>query len=449
MIGLRQSDATALALVPFALKLKGGWLVGYAADPKAGSPCAGCVENWLNDRNVAAKRASVDELPRDARRALESLEGENSPHVFYELTETGQKTRLDCLVFPHVRCSCQKGRYQPPAELGPKTNLAFSPVFQLKCVRYGTPSGNLWFFTAIGQAPLTLKLAAAHGAHPDREVARFLALETWMKRVASLELRTRLEIGEQFGRESLDGEAVDIRQPSPEAQEFVGVGETRDAAVKDSLYQLARWRTLKEFANSGKNPMLIVGANSWLRQKVPFFLLQQYDLYPLFYPNASPTWVVGVGAFSRMNASEPPIFMFGCDSEIGKALDKAIYQLLEVCRPADWRSDPFKNKEGQQDEKGAKLNLWWTRWIYRCPKISLKDVLHLEKHPSGIDTWASYLQGFGGLPEVTPLNHPLLPAAIRRLTRVEAPQMGGPVDVPRNVKGIGTWSAFRDLLSNV
>lgn len=448
MIGLRHSDVPALALVPFALKLKGGWLVGRAAEPSAGSPCSGCVENWLNDRNVAAKHASLDEIPREAKRALESLAEENSPHVFIELTDAGQKTRLECLVFPHVRCRCQRKNYQPPSELGPKTNLAFSPIFQLKCVRYGTPSGNLWYFTAIGQAPITLKLAAAHGAHPDREVARFLALENWMKRVAALELSTRMEMGEQFARESIAGDPVDVSQPKLDAQDFLGAGTTREAAVRDALYQLARWRTLKDFANTGKSPMLIVGANSWLRQKVPFFLLQQYDLYPLFYPNASPSWVVGVGAFSRMNSSEPPIFMFGCDSEIGKALDKALYQLLEVCRPADWRSDPFKGKE-EKTGKGAKLNLWWTRWLYRCPKISLKDVLHLEKHPDGPDTWSAYLSGHGGIPEVTPVNHPLLPAAVRRLARIEAPAMDEPVKVPGNVKGIGTWSAFRDLLSNV
>ena len=83
--------------------------------------------------------------------------------------------------------------------------------------------------------------------------------------------------------------------------------------------------------------MLIVGANNWLRTRVPFFLLQQYDLHLLFYPNSMPSWVVGIAAFSRVKVDEKPIFAFGSASQIGNAMDLAVFKILELCRPDDLR----------------------------------------------------------------------------------------------------------------
>jgi len=101
-------------LKPFVLKLKDGFLVGLAQDPETGSPCVGCVQGWLSDRQVYNEKTTEIGLPPRAKEMLAKLNQEQDPHIFYEFMATGTPTRLECLVFPHPRCSCQKTNYVAP-----------------------------------------------------------------------------------------------------------------------------------------------------------------------------------------------------------------------------------------------------------------------------------------------------------------------------------------------
>jgi len=422
-------------------------------EPKAGSPCLTCIEYWLKDRNIQVKRTTFEESTPLVKKTLQELVASNTPHTFYEIMADGQKTRLDCLVFPHARCRCFKENYVPPVKMTKRTNLAFSPIFQLKCIRYGTPDSNLWFFTAVGQSPYTLKLVAASGADPDKEKARFKALDSWMKRVSFMELDHRIELGETFTTEDLetrDTQIVASKEELHSRLNLIGVGKTKEMATLDAVFSLAKLTTLKRYTSSGKNPMLIVGSNSWLRNKVPFFLLQQYDLYPLFYPNQSPAWVVGLAAFSRLNPHETPSFVFGADADINAALDQAIAKVLQVCRPANWRKPPLKGLKETQKANSSKLNLWWTHWIYRCPKISLKDVLQLEAYPKSIETWQPYLKSLGKSASVIEINSHLLPSQIKYLVKLQLTQTKSDA-LPHvaNVRGIGTWASISKTLSGI
>jgi hypothetical protein len=217
--------------------------------------------------------------------------------------------------------------------------------------------------------------------------------------------------------------------------------------VVDALVGLAKVRTLKSYASAMKSPMLIVGANNWIRERVPFFMLQQYDLHPLFYPNSMPVWTVGIAAFSRVRADDKPVFAFGSHSRIGRAMDKAIYKILELCRPDDLKTGavPESSPGGAVRSKLAKLNMWWTNWIYRCPKISLKDVLHLEDYPCELAHWREFFRDGQQRLSMMSLNHPLLPAALRSVVRVNVPELS--LRAGRNVNGIATWSDFRDVLA--
>lgn len=434
-------------LKPFVFRTREGFLLGLAMEPSKGSPCVGCVEKWLQQRNVWVEPIALAEL-HVRRDLIGDLLEENCAHVFYEISADGSTTRLDCLVFPHHECVCQRENYIPPREISKRTNFAFSPLFQLKCARFGTPNGNLWITSALGDAPLTGQRFTAYGVSEDKEKSRFQAVEAWMKKAASVD--SRQNTAEALKAEVLQTGDRQLLAPNileKQTTEIMGAGASRDEAVLSALYQLARVRTLRRYASSGKNPMLIVGSNQWVRHRVPFFLLQQYDLHLLFYPNSMPAWVVGVAAFSRTKTEERPIFVFGSDATIHGALEMAMGRILEVCHPNE---DLFSIEERPIAEprdvkamnQAAKLNLWWTHWIYRCPKISLKDVLHLENYPRTVDHWRDFLRDGEDPVSVFDMNYSYLPNSIRHLVKLHIPTELS--KNARNINGIGTWANFQD-----
>ena len=337
MFGISIRSSKPLPLKPFVLKTSDGYLLGLAPDPQKGSPCAGCTELWLKDRKISAKRIDLAHfLVR--RDLIPELLSENSAHVFYEISDDGSATRMDALVFPHPACECDKLNYYAPNEITKKTNFAFSPIYQLKVARFGTPDGNLWLATATGDTPLTKVPVTTYGVERDKDVARFKVVDEWMKKTTSIDLPRRLAGGETLASEVLQNGNIELltkNQFKNSALDVMGAGKDKDEATVDALIALTRMRTLKRYAAQMKNPMLVVGANNWVRTKVPFFLIQQYDLHLLFYPNSTQAWVVGLVAFSRHNTSEKPVFVFAADSEIGRALDQLFFRILEVLRPSE------------------------------------------------------------------------------------------------------------------
>jgi len=330
--------------------------------------------------------------------------------------------------------------------------LAFSPIFQIKCVRYGTPGGNLWHFSATGQSPLSQRLHTGFGSHSDKETARLNSIDAWMKKAGLSDLSDRIKTANGVpSQEFLTGKLGLMREKEFDESTFkgVGIGASKEEATLDSLFSFAKLKTLNNYTNSSKNPMLVVGANSWLRHKVPFFLLQQYDLYLLFYPNQSPAWVCGLAAFSRNDTQEAPIFVFGANANISMALEECIHKTLEHCRPNDWRraenTQLTKSKEGS---KNSRLVMWWTNWIYRCPKISLKDVLQLEPHPRDLGEWREYLQSNNQKVTALHLNYPYLPDKIRHIIKLQVPTLSIR-ERASNVRGIATWSNFQEPVTQL
>jgi hypothetical protein len=435
-------------LKPFVLRLRDSFLVGLGMDPDRGSPCIHCTERWLTQRRVWTEPMKVSELTL-RRDLLTDLLEENSAHTLYEISMDGTASRLDCIVFPHPDCECRKNSecYVPRLQVMKKINFAFSPITQLKCARYGTPNGNLWLTTAAGNSPLSEKMTRTFAVAREREASRMRAVEEWMKRAAFSDLGFRLNSGEEFLSQDLRSgklEAVLEVGTQPSLGEGLGAGSTPEEAELDALFSLVKARTVRKYSTTMKHPMLVVGAHNWLRGRIPFFLMEQYDLHLLFYPNSTPAWVVGVAAFSRKKTNELPIFLFGADAEITKALDSAIFKMLEHCRPADWKQDDPSSETGLAH--ASKLNLWWTHWIYRCPKIALKDVLHLEAYPREVSAWRGYFADGQERLTLLPVNHSLLPDKVRHLVKLSGPSLVSPYP-GRNVNGIGTWASFQNALS--
>jgi hypothetical protein len=148
-----------------------------------------------------------------------------------------------------------------------------------------------------------------------------------------------------------------------------------------------------KYQSTGKAPMLVVGSHNWVRNLTPFATLQVYDLHVLFYPNAHPAWVCGVVAVHRTKGESEPVWSHGCNQNITLALKQALGGITA------------QTFETEQADTKAKLNVWLTNWIYRCPKISLKDVLHLEDYKVDLSSVE--------LPKVEVVNKPRLFTVIK------------------------------------
>ena len=171
-------------------------------EPKKGGPCAGCVELWLRQRNVELQRIAISDL-KIRRDILVDLMSENKGHIFYEISRDGTCSRLDCVVFPHPECQCDRGQYIGPEKLTDKTNFAFSPLVRVESTRFGTPDGNLWLTSATGQSALTREMITVYGGGKEKCDSRLQAVESWLKRAAVADMSFRAARGETFGAEIL------------------------------------------------------------------------------------------------------------------------------------------------------------------------------------------------------------------------------------------------------
>ncbi len=432
-------------LKPFVLRVRDGFLVGLAMDPDKGSPCVACVQGWLEKRGLGSQPGKIEEL-KIRRDILAELLTENNPHVLYEVNHDGTVNRLNSTVFPLPGCPCAKGNFSAPQEADATANYSFSPITHIKCFRYVTPNGHLWLTNASGVTPLEKQQISVYGTGTTKGASRRQAIDTWLKQAALRDLTVRVRHEETIPVEILqtgNGDLLSCQRRSGTVWESVGAGADYHEATLDALYSLTRQKTLQGYSNSQKSPMLVVGANNWIRSRVPYFLLQEYDIHLLFYPNASPCWVVGMAAFSRIKSDAKPFFSFASDADITKALETSIEKLLEWARPEVTEEATMPTADAIFSDKGFRLNMWWTHWIYRCSKIALKDILHLEAYPRSVDFWRDYVRDGQAAITMVPLNHPDLPVGLRTLVKLTQAKEE---TTARRVLGIGTLSPYQDAV---
>src|SRR3989338_9853448 len=109
MLFVRRKEAPGL-LRPFVLKIRDGFLVGLVPDSSHSSPCANCVQLWLQDRRVWFEPSSPGQLTV-RKDILVDLMAKNEGHTFFEIHNDGTSTQLDCIVYPHTGCGCNRENY--------------------------------------------------------------------------------------------------------------------------------------------------------------------------------------------------------------------------------------------------------------------------------------------------------------------------------------------------
>ena len=434
-------------LKPYVLRVKDGFIIGLAMDPEKGAPCSNCVYLWLKARNIWVEKATLSDLTL-RKDLITDLLTENSAHVLYEISRDGSAIRMDAVVFPHPKCVCEKNQYIAPESVSRKTNYAFSPLYQIFCTRFGTPDGNLWLTRVTGDCPISGKTLTLHAVEKDKEVSRNKAVEEWMKKAIQTDFPLRVQRGELIASEVLQTGNYELMKKAEDEASLLtamGAGSNKEEATLNAMVELAKVTTLRRYSQSMKSPMLVVGANQLIRQKSPFFLLQQYDLHLLFYPNSTQAWVMGMVAVSRQRTDERPVFVFSADTDIQVAIDQLFFKILEALKPEEQLSGDPVIKRDKSKTIRAQMNMWWTHWIYRCPKINLKDIEQLEAYPKKLKNWRDYYQDGQEEVAILSVNTPHLPSQLKTIVKVQS-QLRNRVQNLRNINGIGVWSDFSEAL---
>lgn len=138
---------------------------------------------------------------------------------------------------------------------------------------------------------------------------------------------------------------------------FVGTGPDRKSSIESAfnggIEHLKSDPT--ELLKNEKRSEMIVGSNNYIRQKLPFFLLQQNDVYILRHGDH-----FGALAIPRVGGRDPLYVM-------GKTIDEALQNLTPFAHSPDG--------EVIQKTVNPQLTNWLQRWSYQQPKVSLKDAL--------------------------------------------------------------------------
>jgi hypothetical protein len=393
-------------------RISTGYLFGFFPEPTVASPCAGCIEKWLLEQKEFPETATVEEIAI-RQDLIKELEIKKDPHILYEMTPKGESIKHESLVFAHPNCSCNKANYILPQETEIENlTLNFSPIKKTISARIASPTGNKWL-TCYQSNTLT-----AYGASANKAESRKLALLEFIKKYF-YGLQTPQKLLSEFGRHFLSNESV-FQSSGLNENSYLdaeGVGFTAKEALMNSLHELAKQHTLKRFANLARNPMLIIGAENWIREQLPFYVLQNYDVHMLFYPNSMPSWVIGIIAINRKTTESSPVFVFSSGPGIFNVIEDALNKLLIHIRPEEgleeWPLSSIKVAP-----RNSKLNTWWNAWVYRCVKITLKDILHLEDYANEVQVWKDYFKD--GQQEVLLLQNtsPFLPTNLFHIQRI-------------------------------
>jgi hypothetical protein len=111
-------------------------------------------------------------------------------------------------------------------------------------------------------------------------------------------------------------------------------------------------------------PMLVVGTNLFFFQTAKPEIKQKYDLHILFHPSKDPSYTVTLVAFDRKNENLP----FFARAR-GGCIKSLIANMLTVLE-----STPVYTKDRLE-----KRLAWINKWLYRLPKIPMRDILELPK----------------------------------------------------------------------
>lgn len=182
------------------------------------------------------------------------------------------------------------------------------------------------------------------------------------------------------------------RYGTPDGNIWIARGEFKNGVVRESTGP-TRERALLGLEAGGQQvdsmpagaimggpwekAMLVIGANNFLRTKMPPAILQNYDMHLVFRPSSENSFEVGLVMMSRHNDKGLDRLVTAKDPDINKAIEMVMQNaVLES-------TQPHNNGTFEVEPSHEKMKTWLQNAIYRKPKIGLKDVISLEPYPPG------------------------------------------------------------------
>lgn len=140
-------------------------------------------------------------------------------------------------------------------------------------------------------------------------------------------------------------------------------------------YNLGMMQVILKDEPGFKFPMMIVGANSHIHQHIKHSIAKYYDVHLFFSPNDTTEYYVSALVMSRTLDTEPYII-----TSYEKSSSHAILKLFENVNSTFFVKGNVVNPLDALSPIDKRKGLWINNSMYRCAKISLKDVLHLETY---------------------------------------------------------------------
>jgi hypothetical protein len=152
---------------------------------------------------------------------------------------------------------------------------------------------------------------------------------------------------------------------------YVAAATRAELKERDPVLDRIAIQVVSRYTELALKPLLVVGCSTFLRANMPSFMMQSFDVYLFFYPNAAEVWVCGALAVDRNKKNAAPIWAYAADWKSETAAKQALWGLIGIT------NDPDRAQIVPE-----KLNTWLMQWAYRCSKLSFRDLLQLESYPS-------------------------------------------------------------------
>ena len=122
-------------------------------------------------------------------------------------------------------------------------------------------------------------------------------------------------------------------------------------------------------ANCAAKGLLIVGASSYLRERVPVTFLQHYDLHWIFIPTAADHYTMCMVALHRTEHNT-----YVAVNAIGLNTSDIVDAMVQYLTKSTLTMHTIK----------PQLMRWMFKDIYLLSKVSCRDIVHIEPFKKGI-----------------------------------------------------------------
>lgn len=114
---------------------------------------------------------------------------------------------------------------------------------------------------------------------------------------------------------------------------------------------------------------LIVGANSYISDRLPQAIMSKYDIFAVMSSLPKNEITISLVVLSKIETNHKSFYITSSGISYSEAINSCLYGVI---------LDHYKHEENllQTRTTNPRLNRWLNRYLYRLPKLSLRDLLN-------------------------------------------------------------------------